>query len=137
MPWWVSKMCENLRKLEKQNCFFCPWFQTRAASMAEWILWRLINLHTVWCYDVNALHCQHWISNNKARSIVFYSPERYTMQEEIVIWLINSFLSFNGCLMTNNLHKSITFKERYYIIISEYIDLWRFFDIKHSLKDKN
>ena len=41
--------------------------------------------------------------------------------------------------MTKNLHQSIKFEDRYYIcyISSEYyIDLWRFFVIKHSLKDQ-
>ena len=44
----------------------------------------------------------------------------------------------NGCLMTKNLYKSIKFEDRYYIfyISSGYIDLWRFFVIKHPLKDK-
>ena len=42
-------------------------------------------------------------------------------------------------MMTKNLHKSIKFEDRYYICYnsSEYIDSWRFFVIKHSLKDKN
>ena len=62
----------------------------------------------------------------------------YAARRDCYLIDFNSFLSFNRCLMTKNLHKSIKFEDRYYIfyISTEYIDLWRFFVIEHSLKDK-
>ena len=48
---------------------------------------------------------------------VLFAWKIYDARRDCYLIDFNSFLSFNGCLMTKNLHKSITFEERYYILV--------------------
>ena len=75
---------------------------------------------------------------------MFYSPERYTMQEEIVMIDLNSLLFFNGCfsdgfsdcfptVFSRFSHGFLTvfslFSDRFSVIVSEFLN----FRIRNSV----
>ena len=107
--------------------FFCLIYCVNGAQMVHW-----------WWFNSWLFNFGLTIHLSPIHSGVF-AWKIYAARRDCDLIDFNSFWSFNGCLMTKNLHKSIKFEDRYYIfyISSEYIDLWRFFVIKHSLKYKN
>ena len=95
LKWSSSFLMEfsNTRPCPDELCthVFCVYFY-----VILWYIWlefRLLEIFGVEKID----HPHFWMRQFEARSIVKYSPERYMLPEEIVIWLI----SIHFYLLTN------------------------------------
>ena len=79
-------MCLVDKEMSQQNLALLLPSQCQAWSIVKWMN--------------STIHDVITKTNSEARSTVLYSPEIYTMQDEIVIWM-NSihWKSFNECLM--------------------------------------
>ena len=115
--------------------FLFPSFLRQRATETLWKLWftpKLLGSRHYLSYCASDQFCNSLRESTQTIRIIlgestFIAPANWNKFDLCVNWRdcywfdFNSFVSFNRCLMTKKLHKSIIFKARYYIF---YISLF-------------